>query len=139
MSIVLGVGVHKIEDFESFGELVEDKVDQADVVIALQPDGEARELKSGDEIPVYVFDGTEGALFECLEQIKRAWEDSAIENGHLGHAAAGHWLFYWIAPDLSSMRQLVRAGRVDDLRAAAHSYIESGFGSLHGPKVAMSS
>jgi hypothetical protein len=139
VNIVLGVGVSKIEDFESFGLDVEYEVEQAVAVIALQPDGEARDLKRGDEISVYVFDGAEGALFECLEQIKLAWEDSAAENGHLGHAAAGHWLFYWIAPDLSSMRQLVRTGRVDDLRAAARSYIESGFGSLHGPKIAVSS
>jgi hypothetical protein len=139
MKTVIGVGVSALEDFESFGEVVEAEIDQAVAVIALQPDGDARELKSGDEISVYVFDGAEGALFECLEQIKLAWEESALENGHLGHAAAGMWLFYWIAPDLSSMRQLVRAGRVDDLRAAARSYIEAGFGSQHGPKIAVSS
>lgn len=135
---VIGIGVGELEDFAAFGQEVVDEVDRARAVIALRKDGWAVDLLSGQETNVYIYDDPESALFDCAEQIKFAWEQNSPEDGHLGHAAAGMWLFYWLAPDLSSMRQLVRAGRLDDLRVAAKGFIDSGFGAKRGPEIVIS-
>lgn len=133
--IIVGVGVSTVEDFAVFGPLAADEVAGADIVVALGRDGDARDLIGGDEVPVYVFDGGDSALFECCERIKLAWEAAKPKEGHLGHAAVGMWLFYWFAPDLSPMHRLSSSGRVDELRAAASDFIEAGFGELRAPRI----
>lgn len=135
--IVVGIGVSSLEDFTCFGERVHDEVAAASAVIALSADGHAHDLRSGEPVSVYLFDGGEGALFECCEQIKRAWEDYAGADSHLGHAAVGTFLFYWVAPDLASISALVRAGRVEELRAAARDFIAADFGAKRGPTLSV--
>lgn len=105
--------------------------DTADAIVALRGDGTGTELKHGWPVDVLTFDGAGDAMMECCFQIKKAWEQTVPdEKQHLGHAAVGMWLFYWPAKDLKMTWELVRQGRVDDIRESASKFIASGFGAV---------
>lgn len=131
MRAVVGIGAEHLEDFDVFGPTASEQVAQAEFVIAVA--GEAHDLKTGEDIAIYYLDDIDSVLVECLERIKTAWEEAKPEQIQLGHAAAGFWLFYWVASDLTSIRTLVREMRIPELRAAAADYIDSGFAADRGP------
>lgn len=130
---VIGLGVNKLEDFSAFGQEVAEEVASAATVIVLRDNNAARDLKSGNDVSVYIFDDVDTALFGCCDRIKNAWEVSRPEEAHLSHAAAGMWMYYWMGKGLVSIRNLVVSGRIDELRASATDYIESDFGANRGP------
>lgn len=128
MHIVIGIGATALEDFDSFTRAREE-IAAADVVLGLDS-GEIRDLKGDALVTTYVLEGAENVLMECCAQIKAAWEETVDpEKNHLGHYAAGMWLFYWPGPDLRLTRELVNQGRCDDLRKSARAFIASGFGA----------
>jgi hypothetical protein len=137
MKIILGVGARDINDWAMLGgNAAMDEVTAADIVIAINSDG-AHNLLTGEECEVFVFDDPQSVLFDCCDKIKRAWEELHIDEQHLGHSAAAFWMYYWLAPDLSSMKMLVRSSRLKDLREAADDYIQADFGADRGPTLAV--
>jgi hypothetical protein len=137
MKIVIGIGAQSINDWAFLGgQPAMDGVLAADVVITLNGDG-AKNLMTGEPCDVFVFDDPQSVLFDCCDKIKQAWETAHVSESHLGHSAAAMWMYYWIAPDLSSMKMLVRSSRLKELREAADDYIESGFGEGRGPTLAV--
>lgn len=132
---VIGLGVRELEDFSAFGQEVVEEVESAAAVIVLRSNSSARDLKSGNDVSVYIFDDADTALFNCCDRVKNAWEVSRVEEAHLGHVAAAFWMYYWMSPHLVTMRTLAVSGRIDELRAAATDYIESDFGADRGPKL----
>lgn len=131
-SVVIGIGARRAEDFGALGAEAGEAARDADVLVAVR-EGEAIDLRSGDPVPLYLLDDVDPVLLECCERIKVAWEAKHLENAHLGHAAAGFWLFYWVAPDARSISRLARIGDAAGLRRAASDYIDSGFAADRGP------
>lgn len=129
----MGVGARRLDDWALLGgqEAIDD-VSTADVIIALNDDG-AVDLKTGDECEVFVFESAGVVLFDCCDRIKRAWESTHTDEDHLGHAAAGFWMYYWFAPDFSTIRQLALSGRIKEMKEAATDYITADFGKKRGP------
>ena len=116
----------------------------ADLVLRVPPTGPAADVVLDRWGQVYSLvytddDPSDLALVECMERIKRAWEDAHEEAREvaLGHSAAALWFFYWVSPDMIRMPELVRRNRSQDLRAAATDYLDAGFGESRGPTLAL--
>jgi len=106
----------------------------ADILVTINAKGEATEHKQGLAVDYVEIDPADCTLIECMDRIKAEWERTApAEKAHLGHAAAGSWLYYWLSGNLEPITQLAYEGRSEDLRAAADDYISSALGLLRGP------
>lgn len=118
-----------------FGRRLVQLANQADAVIRIDAQGEAHCSNLSWQVDYFDAGSPDCVLVECLERIKAEWERTHEEERHLGHAAAGMFFCYWLAPDMRTMAQLARDGHAEVLRACASDYIDSGFGELRGPAI----
>lgn len=108
---------------------------EAELVIGIDRDGNARAIKSREQTEISFTDGESayGDIVDITQGIKRTYEAQADpKDVHLSHAVVGMWLFYWINSDGEKVSplpiEMIQMGDVQRLRASADSFIEADFG-----------
>lgn len=138
-NVLIVRGVSSTDDLRGLGLPMAKQYDDADMVIAVSPEGKAHALKNRGEatkdlLQITFVDGDSQIveLGKILREIEEAYRSAHPEDAHLSQAFVGMFLFYWmgLADDrLILPIEMVERGDIERLRESATKFIESDFGN----------